>query len=296
MTTMLTCPACGNRSFCHYLDTCDYSVSKEKFSLHQCILCGLLATWPQPRGKSLTKYYQSDAYISHSGRGESKVITKLYALARNFTLIAKAKMVEKYTTREAILDIGCGTGDFLRVMQLRGWQVHGIEPADEPREQAEKKLGRKLATNLAAEENIGYTAITLWHTLEHTTEPDQVLSICRKWLKPEGILIIAVPNYRSADAQHYRGHWAGYDVPRHLWHFSQNSIIQLLRKTDLELIQKKPMWLDAFYVSMMSESYIRANHTIAGYAKGFVQGLKSNIEACKTKEYSSTIYIARKSK
>lgn len=98
----------------------------------------------------------------------------------------------------------------------------------------------------------------------------------------------------SNDSHHYKNKWAGYDVPRHLWHFTQDTMTKLLKKNGLKVVQIKPMRLDSFYVSLLSEGYKNSSQPklIAG-VKAFIQGLFSNLSAAKTKEYSSLIYIAK---
>ena len=105
-----------------------------------------------------------------------------------------------------------------------------------------------------------------------------------------GLLVIAVPNYRSRDAQHYGKYWAAYDVPRHLWHFSQESIRLLFTEKGFQLIGVKPMPFDAFYVSLLSEKYKTGS---MNFLKGGYQGLLSNLSALKTGEYSSLIYLLK---
>ena len=116
------------------------------------------------------------------------------------------------------------------------------------------------------------------------------LAIFKKLLKPSGRLIIAVPNHKSYDADYYKQFWAAYDVPRHLWHFNKASISSLVLKQKMEVIKVKPMWFDAFYVSMLSEKYKSGKMKVL---KGFCLGLLSNIKALNSKEASSLIYIIK---
>ena len=104
-----------------------------------------------------------------------------------------------------------------------------------------------------------------------------------------GKIFIAVPNYTSYDASVYKEHWAAYDVPRHLYHFSPAAMRRLLQQHGLELENKAPMWYDSFYVSMLSEQYKtgKPNHLRAIF-NGFISDIKTifNKEKC-----SSLIYI-----
>ena len=104
--------------------------------------------------------------------------------------------------------------------------------------------------------------------------------------------MIAVPNYKSYDAKHYKQFWAAYDVPRHLWHFNQTSISKLVSKQSFQVEKVKPMWFDSFYVSMLSEKYKSGK---MNPIKGFWIGLVSNFQAIRSKEASSLIYIIKNS-
>ncbi|HWY11469.1 MAG TPA: methyltransferase, partial [Bacteroidia bacterium] len=106
-----------------------------------------------------------------------------------------------------------------------------------------------------------------------------------------GRLIIAVPNYTSADAKHYKEFWAGYDVPRHIYHFEINTLKKLLGNYGFSLEETKPMKFDSYYVSMLSEKYKTG---FMNYLTAFLNGFKSNIVAKDPSQYSSVIYIFKK--
>ena len=132
--------------------------------------------------------------------------------------------------------------------------------------------------------------ITLWHVLEHIPDTVQEIKILKNLLKDNGLLVIAVPNYRSFDAKYYQQYWAAFDVPRHLWHFSKESIKQLFAAEGFELIATYPMLFDAFYVSMLSEQYKTGKKS---FLKGIYNGFRSNYYGYRKGEYSSHIYLLR---
>jgi len=138
--------------------------------------------------------------------------------------------------------------------------------------------------------NKQFDIITLWHVLEHVSDLDAQIKELKRLLKPKGYLIIAVPNYKSYDADHYKTFWAAYDVPRHLWHFSKNAIQSIFGKFNFILEKTLPMKFDSFYVSLLSEKYKTGK---MNYLKAFRIGLRSNIKAKRTGEYSSLIYVLR---
>ncbi len=194
------------------------------------------------------------------------------------------------------LEVGAGTGYFARHMQGTGWAVTALEPDETARKNAADINGIKAGDlNMLPElEPAAYDAITLWHVLEHVHDLHEYFKTFHKLLRPDGRLIIAVPNYTSEDAEQYGADWAAYDVPRHLYHFSPQSM-QLLAKSHHFIIEKmEPMWFDSFYVSMLSEQYkTGSNH----FLKAIASGIRSNIKAMQHAEKcSSVIYIIRKEK
>jgi predicted SAM-dependent methyltransferase len=137
-----------------------------------------------------------------------------------------------------------------------------------------------------------FDVITLWHVLEHVESLHAYMQRLKALLVPDGVLLIAVPNYTSADAMHYGSHWAAYDVPRHLYHFSPSSMRILADEHDLKIRAIKPMWFDSFYIALLSEQYKRGS---SSYLRAAWHGLQSNFQAMQTAEKaSSLIYIIEK--
>lgn len=270
----------------------DYSVSHESFTIAQCTACGLLLTNPRPDAPSIGRYYESEDYVSHSDTRQG-LINQVYQVARTFTVRQKVSLVGKQAARRGrVLDYGCGTGYFLQACQKAGWQVAGLEPNDTARRLAEQHTGQPInAGDLSQFEAASFDAITLWHVLEHVHELNATVQQLVRLLKPDGVIIIAVPNAESPDAQYYREQWAAYDVPRHLYHFTAKTITQLLRKHHLQLRTTLPLKLDAFYVSLLSEKY-RAERN-GGMLAALRSGYKSNRQAGQNGgQYSSLIFVA----
>jgi len=275
-----------------YLTVKDHSVSGETFTLLLDTELQLLKTHPQPNADSLSRYYESDDYISHTD-GKRSLFEKLYHAVKQKALRDKVKLVQQYDpNRGSLLDIGAGTGDFLVAAKNAGWQITGVEPSPKARAIATNK-GIVFADDLAAISTHSKDVITMWHVLEHVPDIETHIAELKRILKPEGVLIIAVPNYKSYDAQYYKEFWAAYDVPRHLWHFSKTSIKKLFAARNMELIKIAPMKFDSFYVSLLSEKYRTGK---MNFAAGFWRGWQSNLKAAKTNEYSSHIYILKRVK
>ncbi len=294
--THITSPINPTNKLNSFLECKDYTVSNELFTLLLDQKSDLLITSPQPNLQDLPKYYESTAYISHTDANKS-FFDKMYQFAKNYAIKKKLKMIASlvHSKTKSILDVGCGTGEFLLACQNNNWNVTGIEPNNQARTLAQKKL--KASPLFSDIENLDketkFDVITLWHVLEHIPNLEDYISILKNHLKPQGSFVIAVPNYKSYDAHHYGKFWAAYDVPRHLWHFSQKAIKLLFSKIDMQVKKTIPMKLDSFYVSLLSEKY---KNRKSKPLTAFFIGLKSNWNAKRTKEYSSLIYILKNSK
>ena len=275
-----------------FLNVKDYSVSGEEFQLLENKNFGFLETYPQPSPEKLPEYYQSEDYISHTD-SKRNLFEKAYHLVRSVSLKNKLKLIGKYSQEEkTLLDFGCGTGDFLQTAKKNNWTVYGIEPNEQARYIANKKTKNAVfnTEQLLKFKKNSFDVITLWHVLEHLPNLQEDLNTFKSLLKPNGTLIVAVPNYKSYDAKHYKNFWAAFDVPRHLWHFNKTSISKLVQTLSMQVVKIKPMWFDAFYVSLLSEKYKTGK---MNPIKAIVVALFSNGKAIFTKEASSLIYIIK---
>lgn len=284
----------NNKSVNSLLKVKDFSVSKEEFQLIENKEYGFLETSPKPTVDKLPGYYQSEDYISHTD-SKRNLFEKVYHLVRSISLKKKLKLINSFSSETKILlDVGCGTGDFLQTAQQNQWIVSGIEPNNEARVIANKKTNKSVfgAEKLQELDSKRFDVITLWHVLEHLPNLEDDIKTFKNLLKEEGTLVIAVPNYKSFDAEYYKVFWAAYDVPRHLWHFNKTSISNLVAKQNMKVVEVKPMWFDAFYVSMLSEKYKTGK---MNPVKGFWVGLRSNLKSLRTKEASSLIYVIKNS-
>lgn len=267
----------------------DYLVSGEEFSLVFDPEKEMLQTHPQPKIQELSKYYESNEYISHTD-SKKGLVSFLYQIIKRRALQSKVSLISSLNRGEKnLLDIGAGTGDFLKEAKENNWNAFGVEPNKNARDLALKK-GIELKENIDDYKGQTFDVITLWHVLEHLPNLDEATQNIEKLLKPNGVLIIAVPNYNSFDAAYYKNHWAAFDAPRHLWHFSRNSMKKIFSK-NIQLQKVKPMKYDSFYVSLLSEKNKTGKQNLL---KAFFIGLRSNISAIKTKEYSSLIYCYKK--
>lgn len=289
------CPSCGSSDLQTALSATDYTVSHKKFEILSCDNCLLRFTQDIPDAVSIGKYYRSDDYISHTDTNKG-LVNNLYHMVRKHTLGNKNRLIQSATRlkKGALLDIGAGTGAFAAHMKENGWTVTGLEPDEDTRSRALSlnQIQLQPIENLYSLPSDSFDIITLWHVLEHVHDIHPYLDQLKRLIKRKGTIFIAVPNYMSFDARVYKGAWAAYDVPRHLYHFSSTAMERLLELHDLQLLGSRPMWYDSFYISMLSEKYKNGRGNLV---KAFLTGAVSNLKAFVDKsKCSSLIYFVGK--
>lgn len=292
-----TCPICDNSETEPLLTCKDNFATDEEFNLCKCSKCGFGFTQDFPSEKEIGRYYESPDYISHTDTNKG-IINWLYHQARKIALKSKSKIVLKYAAIKtgSLIDIGCGTGYFLNHMKRMKWIVTGIEQSEPVRRIAKEKFGLNVqdADYLFQIPENKKNVITMWHVLEHMEHLNKVMNQLYKILTDDSIAVIALPNKNSFDAAHYKSSWAAYDVPRHLWHFSPSDLKLLANKHKFDVVAIKPMYFDAFYISMLSE---KNKKTFAGSFVGLCKGwIFFLLSLTNTKRCSSLVYILKKQK
>ncbi|WZL90507.1 class I SAM-dependent methyltransferase [Salinimicrobium sp. 3283s] len=268
----------------------DHTVSGEFFELRKAKDLDLLATFPQPNLERLPDYYKSESYISHTD-SKKGFFDKIYQQVKNLMLSRKLNWIAQEKTGPIkILDVGAGTGDFLLAAKKRRWKVFGAEPNSGARALASKK-GVELEEETREFSSGSFDVITMWHVLEHVPNLEEQIEELYRLLKPDGLLVIAVPNFKSDDAQKYKEHWAAYDVPRHLYHFSPSAIEKIFNSSGFLLTSQKGLFFDSFYVSLLSEKYASGTSNVL---KAVWKGAISNFKAKSSGNYSSVAYFFRK--
>lgn len=292
LETVLQCPVCGNETISPFITCVDYLVSQKPFTIQQCTKCQFRLTNPRPNADEISAYYKSDQYISHNDRGKG-LISSVYRGVRSYTLRQKLRLINRLNNGPGqLLDVGCGTGAFLETAQTGKWTVAGMEPDPDARSITEKKIKSTIAPSLASvTQGKPFDVVTLWHVLEHVSDLTNTIRLLHELSTSTGVVIIAVPNSDSYDANFYGEHWAAYDVPRHLYHFTPTTIEALFKQHGFVLAEKHPMWFDAFYIAMLSSRY-RTGKT--DYAESVRVGLTSNAQALRTNQASSVIYVFKK--
>ncbi|HRO09109.1 MAG TPA: class I SAM-dependent methyltransferase [Saprospiraceae bacterium] len=293
---MSDCPVCHNTKTQFILKTADYSNTGEYFDIYDCPDCGIRFTHNPPIASESGRYYDNANYISHSDTNQG-IIARLYHLIRNYMLHRKYRLIKSISKDKNLLDVGSGTGYFLNYLKNRGYNVTGVEISDKARNFGNEHFGlqvRKTVEEIADSVDYKFDFITLWHVLEHLYNPEQSMMKFHELLKSDGTLIIALPNHNSYDSNRYQNYWAGYDVPRHLWHFNTESFTKFANHNGFSVVAKYMMPFDPFYNSMLSEKYKKGSFAIIN---GFVTGLIAYFKGLiSTDHASSVIYILKPSK
>lgn len=271
------------------IETKDYLISNERFVIKE-VKNGLLKTTPNISDSEIYKYYSSGDYLSHN-RSVS-FLSLIYTFASKYMLKRKADLISKYiNTGDCFLDFGCGIGELVLKMKSRGFVSCGVE-------------NNLNAYNACLKKNISvfkdlislkskFNLISCWHSLEHLSDFTTTLSKFNKLINKNGYLIVAVPNHESFDSKYYGKFWAGYDVPRHRFHFNKDALIRIVEDSNFEMIDSSPMFLDAFYISILSEKYKK---NFFSFFKGVLIGTVSTFSYLITKNASSHYFVFKKSK
>ncbi|WP_243349892.1 class I SAM-dependent methyltransferase [Parabacteroides sp. FAFU027] len=295
ISSVKSCPICDNSSFSDFLTCTDHYATQEVFKLQKCSKCGFVFTQDFPSEAFIGSYYETPDYISHTNTKKG-IVNFLYHYARSFMLNRKCKMIESISEVKPgkILDYGTGTGFFLNAIKSKGWEITGIEKSPSARAFAQKEFGLEILAPSALQsvQSESCDIITLWHVLEHIEDLQGIIGEFKRILKPNGRLILALPNSGSYDALHYKEYWAAYDVPRHLWHFTPRTLFTFAQNNGLTLLDKKGMPLDGFYISMISEKYKKNK---LAFVSGLWVGIKGLFASMKDVSLnSSLIYILKK--
>ncbi len=223
----------------------------EVFEIIECPTCGLGKTITQPT-IDLSKYYDT-AYYGNKNIRFNPIVEALIKFFRH----RRANIIHQQagSSKGAILDIGCGRALMLGHLRSYGWEVHGTERSLMASEYARDVLHVNIRVCDSLQEagynNNSFQVISLWHVLEHVTHPDQMLDEIYRILDKTGLLVIEVPNVASWQAFMARDHWLYMEAPRHLYHFSPDSITQLLHLKGFRLLSQSTVSLEFGFIGMM---------------------------------------------
>ena len=282
----------------HVLSANDHLVTGRKFDILKNPQTTILETHPRPTKEELPTYYDSENYTSHNDKSAG-IVSFCYRIIKSISTRRKIRIGQNSLSKNTpqnkprLLDVGCGTGDFLYSCLKKGWQINGIENNKNAKNNSRTEVSSFIFDDFEflKSQPERFDIITMWHSLEHIIDLKQTIVDMKKLLTNKGVIVVACPNHKSFDAVFYKESWAAYDLPRHLWHFDKDSISKLFVEHNMQLTKTLPMYWDSFYISILSEKIISKKNK---FLKGVIVGLLSNVSAMFSKEHSSLIYVFNK--
>ena len=199
------------------------------WNVSECAECQIAMINPFPSDKKIASLYSTGNYRTDGGTRFVFFIEYLIYLGN----LLERMRIEKYAQIGKVLDVGCGRGLFLDIMRRGGWHVAGSELNKETASYAENVYGLKVYTGNIAEHFLApesFQVINIRGVLEHLKEPDAMLSEAHRLLKKGGLLVILVPDIRSFEFKLGRENWFHLDLPYHLFQFTEEGLIRLLKK------------------------------------------------------------------
>jgi SAM-dependent methyltransferase len=208
----------------------------------RCLNCGQEFVWPMPSDSVLASIYDRAYYRGgHGSVGFGDYAALMPARRRMFA--RHLDRLERLVQPGRVLDVGCATGDFLRVAKERGWDAVGVDPSP-AREQAlaagVRLVGRTIDDADVAPHSLA--VVTFWDVLEHLPDPVASLRRARQLLVPGGLVAATVPNAGSAVARLSGPRWFGYKTAgEHLQFFSAATINRCFETAGFHVAVRRPV-------------------------------------------------------
>jgi SAM-dependent methyltransferase len=258
----------------------DFIVSDSFFNIYEDAESKILWT-DVDKSHNHLKYYLSDNYIPHSDK--KGLLGFVYNFSQRLMFVYKRILLSNQLKESrSVLDYGAGDGKFANYLEKKGKKIFTYDP-----------LKGNSSNSIKLSQNTDFQAdmLMMWHVLEHIPDLKKVFPKILERVNKNGFLVIAVPNRDCFDAKYYKNHWAAWDVPRHLYHFNHKSLLNFMSSYGLSFVFKRPLALDSYYVSYLSEKYKKAPFPLFS---GFIIGFLSNCLALFTSNFSSSVYVFRK--
>ncbi len=260
------CPITDSKEFTPYLQVPDRfdNSGKAEWNLVRSCASGLIMLNPRPDGAEITRHYPGARYDPYrNSRNSSSFKERAYLAARTLLLGYRAGIILKGWRKPmeecAVLEIGCSTGDLLNYFRRKGVPINslaGVEPDAEAAGYAREFFGLNIFPSIAevSAERKKFDRIVLWHTLEHIHAINETLHEVSELLKPDGVLVVALPNPAGFDAEHFKENWVAWDAPRHLYHFWPGTLEKLLGLHGLRVFKQRAYFPDTVYNCFHSEA------------------------------------------
>ena len=245
------CIVCGNSKTTPYIEVLDrLSQNSETFQLVKCD-CNFVFLNPRPTEDEISTYYNSTDYDPHNVKNNDKW-GRLYKCIQKATLRWKFSKIASFYSNGKLLDIGGGSGEFASFMALKGWDVV-LQDNISNLDGINGSKGIRKVTNIQMIKSAEhFNVITLWHSLEHIHNIEELFSNLNRMLTIDGILLIAVPNLRAPENTFYGTNWAPFDAPRHLYHFQLETLDNLMKMSNFKIVRKYSLFQDTPYNILLS--------------------------------------------
>ena len=214
---------------------------KRKFELYKCQKCGFAYLNPQPEWEDLKYFYGGDYYTNVSDAAKHNIFYRaLRKIKRAIFGAYKPKFYNFGKSEGKFLDVGCGSGayEFYLIKDNIGWEFYGVEPSAPSYQIAKAIEGFKVFNgdlrNARYSTNF-FDVILMSHSLEHVSNPTEVIAECFRILKPGGRLVVSVPNFNSLARRFFGKYWLHLDAPRHLFHFTPDILKKMTEKSGFKI-------------------------------------------------------------
>lgn len=264
----VNCNLCGRDEFSFLFKSKDF-FSGRYFDLVKCNNCGLVFINPRPSKDEISTFYPQKEYYLESKRcvysfddnspgnrkkfnlkavrglsqkliieesfGDKAEVVKINRALRALVLFFARHRLGRFKIdigKGKILDVGCGDATFLLTLKGMGWQAYGTEISPLVAEKAREKGLDVICSDLLSTDykNNFFDLVRMWSILEHIHDPSAYLKKVYDILKPGGIVLIQLPNFRSFASFIFGKRWSGLDVPRHLYHFNKRTLKEIAEK------------------------------------------------------------------
>lgn len=221
------CPLCGHAGPYEWRRAPDwFHGRRQRYALVRCPVCSLVWLSNPPRADEMHQHYTAEYHRLISAAGETSP----------WRWQSSRKVLTHYKETGTLLDLGCSSGSFLGALKSDPLKLYGIGMSADCAKRAEAKSGAQVFVGGILEAPFppeSFDVITCFDVLEHLYEPRRVMARVAEWLKPGGIFYVLVPNVNSAEARIFGRYWHGLELPRHLFHYSPESLTFLAQSAGL---------------------------------------------------------------
>jgi 2-polyprenyl-3-methyl-5-hydroxy-6-metoxy-1,4-benzoquinol methylase len=230
------CPVCLNSTTAPALTGNDllFESTQKTFTLHLCASCRCLFLNPMPGEDEIAGFYPTQYWWNSSKAQAGGVLKKLESIYRRLALRDHVSFIRRAAgNRDGLdlLDVGCGSATLLGLLKYRGFRPLGVDFSAEAARVAKAENGVRVVVGSLEQASFpgeSFDVVTLFHVMEHVTNPRRVLSEVSRILRPEGVVILQVPNIDSWQFKAFGARWYGLDIPRHVIDYCKDSMLKLL--------------------------------------------------------------------